>query len=168
MQVFPASSTDAYKSLARTWAATVTVVTAHRTEGSPALDGFTATAFLTVSMAPPIIVVSVTAASAALTVLRECTGFAVNFLAPSQIDLGNAFARPHTERAALWDQLPWSADEHGAPILGGVVGAFSAKLRQLVDAGDHVLVLGDVTQIRVGEQTDTLVYHNRGYGHVAR
>ena len=55
MESFPGTSIETYKTLARTWAATVTVVTTRRGrhEGAgPELDGFTATAFITVSMTP--------------------------------------------------------------------------------------------------------------------
>ncbi|MFO0761107.1 MAG: flavin reductase family protein [Byssovorax sp.] len=171
MQSFPSTSADSYKALARSWAATVTVVTARRAEqhitaGAVPLDGFTATAFLTVSINPPIIVVSVTTASSGLSLLRECQGFAVNFLAPGQSDLGGAFAKPQAERAALWQSLPFTPDADGAPLLDGTAGAFSARVRQIVDAGDHALVLGDVTAIHLGEGHDTLVYHNRAYGRV--
>jgi flavin reductase (DIM6/NTAB) family NADH-FMN oxidoreductase RutF len=173
MESFPPSSTETYKMLARSWAATVTVVTARRAPehvaaGSAPLDGFTATAFLTVSITPPIIVVSVTTASSGLSLLRESVGFAVNFLSPEQVELGGAFARPHAERAALWDTTPWTPDAAEVPLLAGTTGAFSAKVRQIVDAGDHALVLGDVTAIHLGQGSDTLVYHNRGYGRVVR
>ena len=173
MQSFPASSADTYKALARTWAATVTIVTARRApehivNGAVPLDGFTATAFLTVSITPPIIVVSVTAASSALALLRESAGFAVNLLQVDQAELAGAFARPQAERVALWDKITWSPDADQVPLLPGITGAFSCKVRQIVDAGDHALVLGDVTALDLGEGEDTLVYHNRGYGRVAR
>jgi flavin reductase (DIM6/NTAB) family NADH-FMN oxidoreductase RutF len=137
-------------------------------EGAPELDGFTATAFLTVSMSPPIIAVSATTASTALSMLREARGFAVNLLSPAQQEAAGAFAKPASERVGLWTKLPWTADEAGAPLLNGATGAFSAHVRQLIDAGDHTLVLGDVTAIHLGEGPDTLVYHNRGYGRVER
>src|SRR6185437_13651964 len=171
MQSFPSGSADTYKALARTWAATVTVVTARRADPSaatPELDGFTATAFLTVSMAPPIILVSATTAASAFTMLRDCVGFAVNLLSPDQADLAGAFAKPAAERVAVWERTPWTADAAGVPLLPGTTGAFSARVRQLVDAGDHTLVLGDVTALHLGEGADTLVYHNRGYGRVVR
>jgi flavin reductase (DIM6/NTAB) family NADH-FMN oxidoreductase RutF len=173
MQSFPPTSADSYKVLARSWAATVTVVTArradeHLTEGAVKLDGFTATAFLTVSITPPIILVSVTAAASALALLRESAGFAVNLLNPDQADLAGAFAKPQAERVALWTSTSWSPDADGVPLLAGTTGAFSAKVRQIIDAGDHALVLGDVTAIHLGEGSDTLVYHNRAYGRVAR
>jgi flavin reductase (DIM6/NTAB) family NADH-FMN oxidoreductase RutF len=173
MQTFPPNSIDSYKALARTWAATVTVVTARRAparvgESTPELDGFTATAFLTVSMSPPIIAVSATAASSAFALLRDCEAFAVNLLGVAQEDVAGAFAKPAVERLALWDRLAYTRDHEGVPLLGGTTGAFSARVRQLVEAGDHVLVLGDVTALHLGEGTETLVYHNRGYGRVAR
>lgn len=173
MQTFPPSSIDSYKALARSWAATVTVVTARRapehvTAIAPELDGFTATAFLTVSMSPPIIAVSATASGSSFPLLRDASAFAVNLLAEDQVELAAAFAKPAAERAGLWDRIPWSRDADEVPLLGGTAGAFSARVRQLVEAGDHVLVLGDVTAIHVGEKPDTLVYHNRGYGRVAR
>lgn len=173
MQSHGPDSTDTYKALARTWAATVTVVTVRRTtervaEGAPELDGFTATAFLTVSIAPPIILVSATTASSAFSMLRDAAGFAVNLLAPSQAELAGAFAKPASERAGLWAKLAHARDAAGVPLLEGTTGAFSATVRSLVDAGDHTLVLGDVTQLHLGDGADTLVYHNRGYGKVMR
>jgi flavin reductase (DIM6/NTAB) family NADH-FMN oxidoreductase RutF len=175
MQSHPPTSIESYKTLARTWAATVTVVTARRAstrepaaEAAPTLDGFTATAFFTVSMAPPIIVVSATTTATAFTMLRDAEAFAVNLLAPDQAELAAAFAKPQVERAGLWDRVAWEPDAAGAPLLGGTTGAFSARVRQLVDAGDHTLVLGDVTAVHLGEGSDTLVYHNRAYGRVAR
>jgi flavin reductase (DIM6/NTAB) family NADH-FMN oxidoreductase RutF len=174
MQSFPPTSADTYKALARTWAATVTVVTTRRGAAvapappKPELDGFTATAFLTVSMAPPIILVSATSTATAFAMLRDAAGFAVNLLSPSQAEIAGAFAKPSVERVGLWDRLAWTADADGVPLLAGTTGAFSARVRQLVDAGDHTLVLGDVTALHLGEGHDTLVYHNRAYGKVER
>jgi flavin reductase (DIM6/NTAB) family NADH-FMN oxidoreductase RutF len=167
MQTFSPSTADSYKALARTWAATVNVVTARRGSaaepGAPELDGFTATAFLTVSLDPPIVVVSATRTATAFTMLRDASSFVVNLLAPSQVEIAVAFAKPAAERAEAWARLKWTPDGDGAPVISGAVGAFSARVRQLVDAGDHVLVLGDVTAVHLGDGPDTLVYHNRNY-----
>jgi flavin reductase (DIM6/NTAB) family NADH-FMN oxidoreductase RutF len=172
MQTFPPSSIDSYRALARTWAATVTVVTARRasqhvTADAPELDGFTATAFLTVSMSPPIIAVSATAGGSSFPLLRDAEAFAVNLLSVDQVELASAFAKPAAERGGLWDRIAWSRDADEVPLLGGTRGAFSARVRQLVEAGDHVLVLGDVTAIHLGDGADTLLYQNRAYGRVA-
>lgn len=169
MKTFLATDADAYKALARHWGASVTVVTAHRDTSSLApdaveRDGFTATAFLTVSIDPPIILASVTASSSAAEILRNAKGFAVNLLAADQSALANAFAKSQTERAALWETIGWHAGETGAPLLHGTLGSFEARVRELVPAGDHVLVLGDVTAIHHGTGEGSLLYHNRAYG----
>ena len=173
MKSFAPAEKEHYLALARRWAATVTVVTVRRAgehvaAGQPELDGFTATAFLTVSMDPPIVAVSATASSAASSMLRQSAGFAVNLLSPSQAELAGSFARPAQDRVGLFDRIVHQPDAQGAPILDGAAGAWSARVRQLVEAGDHLLVLGDVTAVHLGEGTDTLVYHDRAYGRVSR
>jgi flavin reductase (DIM6/NTAB) family NADH-FMN oxidoreductase RutF len=168
MNSFAPSSQESFLALARAWAATVTVVTVRR-DGAGAgadVDGFTATAFFTVSMSPPIIAVSAAVATRASSMLRDSVGFAVNLLAPAQVELARAFARSHSERAAVLPGMAYQLDAAGVPLIARTAGAFSARVRQLVDAGDHILVLGDVTAIHVGESADTLVYHNRGFGRV--
>lgn len=173
MQTFPHDSIETYKALARTWAATVTVVTAKRfkenvTPTTPEYDGFTATAFFTVSINPPIIVVSATTAGSAFSMLKDSLGFAVNLLAADQKEHGIQFAKPSADRTGHGELFKWHPDARGVPILDGTTGAFSCKVRGLVDAGDHTLVLGDVVEMHLGETTETLVYHNRGYGNVVK
>ncbi len=160
----PHTDSNAYKAVARAWAATVNVVTAkHKDTG--ATDGFTATAFLTVSINPPIVLVSVTNSSSAAEILSNASGFVVNVLAQGQEELANGFAKPQTERAVLLHDL--ENDEAGVPMLAGTMGGFSCTVRQLVPAGDHTLVLGDVVAIHHGhvatDNFDSLVYHNRAY-----
>jgi flavin reductase (DIM6/NTAB) family NADH-FMN oxidoreductase RutF len=173
MPTYPPGDAEAYKSVARTWAATVTVVTARRGDdavaaGAAPLDGFTATAFLTVSIDPPLVLVSVMRSSGGVALLRDSVGFAVSLLAPHHSDLANAFARPQAERAPLWEQVAWQPDQSGVPILDGSTGAFSARATQFIEAGDHVLVLGEVTAIHRFEGSETLVYHDRAYGSVRK
>lgn len=168
----PGSDADAFRQLARRWAATVNVVTVLRREGThgldaPALDGFTATAFLTVSMDPPIVLVSASNATSAAPMLRDADHLVVNLLAEDQQALAESFARAQEHRADLWTALPWTPDAAGAPVLGGTLGAFSARVRERLDAGDHTLVLGDVTAIHLGTAESPLVYFNRAYAAVS-
>lgn len=169
MDTLSPTDEEAYKTLARSWAATVTVVTARRRAAlvspeKPELDGFTATAFLTISISPPIIAVSVGRSSGADALLKESESFAVNLLRADQGEVSAAFARPSRGRGDLLQRFGWRPDAAGVPLLEGTAGAFSAKVRQVVEAGDHLLVLGDVVAIHQGTGSDTLVYSNRCYG----
>jgi flavin reductase (DIM6/NTAB) family NADH-FMN oxidoreductase RutF len=171
LQTFSANDADAFKAVARTWAATVTVCVAKRKPEfisleAPEFDGFTATSFQTVSINPPIILVSVTNASSASAMLRECSSFTMNLLNTEHAEIAGMFARPLAERQAAWDTIAFSSDAAGVPLFDGIAGAFSATPRAFVEAGDHTLVLGDVTEIHKGEGNETLVYHDRAYGKV--
>lgn len=161
MQSFPGGDADAYRALARRWTAAVAVVTVLR-DGAP--DGFTATAVLTVSIDPPIVLVSATRDTSAGEMLGAADHFAVNLLDASQRALAEGFATPHEQRGELWRDLDGARDAHEVPLLPGALGAFSARVRQRVDAGDHVLVLGDVSAIHLGGDGEALLYANRAYG----
>ena len=49
------------------------------------------------------------------------------------------------------------------PLLDGTTGAFSARIVERLERGDHLLVLAEVTAIHRGDTERTLVYQNRGY-----
>jgi flavin reductase (DIM6/NTAB) family NADH-FMN oxidoreductase RutF len=165
MQSFPGTDAEAYLALARTWASTVNVVTVRRTgDGKP--DGFTATAFLTVSLRPPLVCISASNETSAGAMLRDSASFVVNLLSAAQAPLAVNFALSHAEREDLWGKFPWRPDAAGVPVLVESLGAFSAERQQLVEAGDHTLVVGRVTQVHRGTATDALVYANRAYGRV--
>ena len=167
-ETFAAGDGARYRALARRWAASVTVVTVRPGDPAPPDDGFTATAFLTVSVDPPIVLVSAGNTSSAATMLRGAGAFAVNLLARDQRALADAFAQPHEHRDFIWSDLPIVRDHAGVALLAGSLGAFSATVRELVDAGDHTVVLGDVTAVHLGPAGEALVYHDRAYGSVDR
>src|SRR5262245_26510232 len=129
MQTFSPTDPEAYRALARSWAATVTVVTAKRRPSSvskerPELDGFTATAFLMVSIDPPIIAVSVGHSGGADLLLQDSEFFAVNFLMADQSAASVEFARPSRNRGRVLDQFAWRPDANGVPLLEETAGAF--------------------------------------------
>ncbi|MDP3274937.1 MAG: flavin reductase family protein [Deltaproteobacteria bacterium] len=159
----PATDGEAFRALARKWAATVTVVTG-RDRQDNTCDGFTATAFLTVSMAPPIILVSATVTSSAGDLVRQCDQFTIHLLEKSQQELANLFALSAAERSARLHTVSSEPDPDGALLLHHTLGAFSARKRELVPAGDHVLLLADVTRIWLGpSDAMPLVYAERAY-----
>src|SRR3982074_1357812 len=112
METLLPTDLEAYKALARKWAATVTVGTARRRPSAlgpdrTELDGFTATAFLMVSLEPPIIAISVGRSSGAYRLLQDLGGFAVNLLAADQSEQSVAFARPARDRKDVFERFVW-------------------------------------------------------------
>lgn len=161
---FSAADADAYRALARRWAATVNVVTVCRDQRP---DGFTATAVLMVSIDPPIVLVSATKGSSPGEMLSEVERFAVNLLGESQREVAEWFATPHEQREGAWSGFGEGLSAGDPPLIPDTLGAFSASVRERIDAGDHLLVLGDVTAIHLGADAPPLLYANREYARVS-
>lgn len=117
----------------------VTVVTAHDAAGSPI--GFTANSFTSTSLDPPLLLVCLAKSSRNFSVMTAATGFAVNVLSEAQKDISNTFARPVEDRFANVD---WSKGPNGAPVFANVAAWFDCAMEQVVDAGDHAILIGRI------------------------
>ncbi len=132
----------------------VTVVTTLTEKGEPV--GFTANSFTSVSLDPPMLLVCPGRNLTSFPVFETCTRFAVNVLAEGQETVSNTFASFTGDRFA---EVPWQADATGLPILAGVAAHFSCETADAVPAGDHVVLLGRITDFKQHSQ--------QGLGYVA-
>lgn len=117
----------------------VTVVTTTDETGAPL--GFTANSFSSVSLDPPLLLVSISNRSANLAAYTSGKGFAVNVLSEGQKAISNVFARPSDDR---FDTIDWQAGPHGAPVIAGGSAWFDCSLEQAIKAGDHTILIGRV------------------------
>ncbi len=119
----------------------VTIVTTVDANGVP--SGFTANSFTSVSIEPPLLLVSIARTAYGCELFTSSRGFAVNILAQDQRDLSNRFARAGADKFADQD---WHAGVSGSPILDQVVAWFDCEHHEQVDAGDHIILIGRVLQ----------------------
>lgn len=117
----------------------VTVVTTIDDAGKPL--GFTANSFTSVSMDPPLLLVSAANSSRNLPAFAGGKGFAVNILAEGQKDVSATFARPVEDR---FQGVYWRRGPVGFPLIAGVSAWFDCTLEQAVPAGDHTLLIGRI------------------------
>ena len=117
----------------------VTVVTCKAADGTPL--GFTANSFSSVSLDPPLLRVCPGRFLSSYDSFASCSHFAVNVLAEGQEDVANTFATFKGDRFA---RTPHRADPHGNVLIDGALAQFSCTTHQVVDAGDHAILLGEV------------------------
>ena len=117
----------------------VTIVTTLDNEGTAC--GFTANSFTSVSIDPPLLLVSIAKSAYGCPIFTASGGFAVNILARNQRELSNRFASAGSDKFA---GLNWRAEITGSPIIDGVVAWFDCTHHEQVDAGDHVILLGRI------------------------
>ncbi|ACO44972.1 flavin reductase family protein [Deinococcus deserti] len=138
------------------FASGVTVITA---KDGQQRRGMTASAFVSVSLTPPLILVSVDNRAHMHALLSEdrITHFGVNILGASQTPLSDHFAgRPGAE-----EQVSWFEHE-GLPLIGGAIAQLVCRKYQVIPAGDHTLYLGFVEYSRYTDD-DPLVYFRGQY-----
>ena len=125
----------------------VTVVTARDHEGRPI--GFTANSFTSVSLDPPLLLVCLAKTSSNLEHFTRASRFAVNILSEAQEDISNRFASRVEDRFA---EIAWHEGRDCTPLIDGVVAWFDCRTDNLVDAGDHIILIGFITDFDHSEQ----------------
>ncbi|MCU8593317.1 flavin reductase family protein, partial [Streptomyces sp. A13(2022)] len=108
--------------------------------------GMTATAFLSVSLDPPLVLVSLREGSRMDDLLDEQPLWAVSVLSESQRHIAGRFAmKGRVSDRLLFADLPYTRGEaSGAPLAGGALATLECRTEQRVPAGDHTLVIGRV------------------------
>ena len=117
----------------------VTVVTTMDSGHEP--RGFTANSFASVSLDPPLLLVCLAKSSTRSHTFRSAAGFAVNILSEKQQAVSTTFATPVADR---FGAVNWRLGPYGSPALAGVSAWFDCAVHNSVDAGDHVILIGQV------------------------
>lgn len=137
----------------------VVVVTAMADDGTPA--GMVIGAFTSVSLDPPLVAFLPTRGSRSFEAMRTAQSFCVNVLSADQQDLCRQFA---TAGADKYEGVEWTPAPSGAPILPGVVAWIDCEYDQVIDAGDHHIVIGAVKALDIPAPALPLVFFQGGYG----
>ncbi|MGR8009882.1 flavin reductase family protein [Streptomyces hypolithicus] len=164
-------SNDEFRAAMSRFSAGVTLVTAHDPDsGARGEDvGMTATAFMSVSLDPPLVMVSVRNGSRMDDLLAEQPMWAVSLLSENQRHIAGRFAM----KGRLSDRLLFADVPHthgavsGAPLVGGALAVVECRTEQRVEAGDHTLVIGRVLDVGLpGEDDGPLTYFKGRYRHL--
>jgi 3-hydroxy-9,10-secoandrosta-1,3,5(10)-triene-9,17-dione monooxygenase reductase component len=138
----------------------VTVVTTC-VQGEPL--GFTANSFASVSMAPPLVSWNYRKAAFGLSHFLAAEYFAVNVLGLDQQHLSTQFATGSGPRFA---GVSVRAGLGQVPVIEGCSATFECRLRDTLEAGDHVIFVGEVLRYEHDERPP-LVFHAGGYSRLA-
>jgi len=148
------------RELFRRWPAGVSVVVA---EAGGRRAGLTVSSLVSVSLSPPLVLISVARSASLFEVLDEAGEWGVSILAGDQDHLAQHFAR-NVPPLVQWDRI--SVREDDARLLAGAVGWLVAGTVERLEAGDHVLFLGAVRSLEQGPGRGALVYYDRRYSAV--
>lgn len=139
------------------YATGVAVITSRAPDGRKI--GVTSNSFSSVSMDPPLILWCLAKKAPSLPDLTAAGHFAVNILRADQHDLSRQFSTPAVDKF-----LGVSVTEgcRGAPLLAGALATFQCRTVQRVEAGDHIILLGEV-ETYDAPGGEPLVFHSGSY-----
>lgn len=124
----------------------VTVITTRQPDGTP--RGFTANSFTSVSLDPPLLLVCLAKTAHSAEIFAQAPHFAVNILAEDQKAVSGLFASRAPDK---FDHCAWTAGLADMPQIDGSLARFTCSSHQLVDAGDHLVLIGRVPDFATSE-----------------
>jgi flavin reductase (DIM6/NTAB) family NADH-FMN oxidoreductase RutF len=101
------------------------------------------------SFAPPLLAVGVKADSGAHTVVKGTGRFALNMLGKEHKGLAFTFFKPAKVENGLLSGQAYHSGANGTPILDDAIAAVECSVRQIVELGDHHIVVAEVTEAYV-------------------
>ncbi|MEH7118250.1 flavin reductase family protein [Neobacillus vireti] len=135
--------------------ATGVTVVATEVEGN--VHGMTANAFMSVSLSPKLVVVSISERAQMLEKINQSGKFSVNILSSSQQELSMIFAgQQKNHQEVKFERLG------EVPVLAGAVAQIACEVSAAHIEGDHTLFIGRVTDIQI-EDLEPLIYFSGKY-----
>jgi flavin reductase (DIM6/NTAB) family NADH-FMN oxidoreductase RutF len=138
----------------------ITVVTTLDSDGHP--HGMTVNSFSSVSLDPPLVLVSIDLKNAILGHFISSSWFAINILAEHQEDLSRRFSSASEDRFL---GVSWHVGASGTPLLDGVLAQLECSVVRTFEAGDHTVLIGEVRRAGTSEGKP-LVFFDSAYHHL--
>jgi flavin reductase (DIM6/NTAB) family NADH-FMN oxidoreductase RutF len=122
----------------------VAIATVRGADGTP--HGLTVNSFTSVSLTPPLVLVCLDHRASVMAEFLAASHYAINILTEEQEDLSNRFARRLEQR---FEDTAWHPGETGAPIIEGCLASIECEMRQVIEAGDHAILLAEAVHAKV-------------------
>lgn len=126
--------------------------------------GLTVSAFTSVSLEPPLVLVCIDRSSDTHDRILEAEGFGISVLSEAQASVASRFAVDPSE--GRFDEVEWFVGPDGHPVIRGASAWLQCTLHEAHPGGDHTIIVGEVRATGVSEQP-SMVYHEGAFGSVA-
>jgi 3-hydroxy-9,10-secoandrosta-1,3,5(10)-triene-9,17-dione monooxygenase reductase component len=137
----------------------VCVVTALGEDGQPI--ALVVGSFTSVSLDPPLVGFLPDRKSSSWPLIRAAGHFCINVFASDQTELCRQLAAPGPDKFA---GVSFSLSERNTPQLENVIAWIDCSLHDVLEAGDHYVVLGAVQNLEVTREDDPMLFFRGRYG----
>jgi len=148
----------------RCWTTGVAVVTA-RIDNR--VHGMTVNSFTSVSLSPPLVVVTMALNTRTEQMVRQMGWFGVTILHQSQADIADRFAGRISDEGDRFADLETFHLLSGAPFIRGGLAYLDCQVLHIHPLPASTLFMGEVRAVEMVQPEQPLVYHNRIYRRMA-
>ena len=160
----PAALVEDFRAAMRRLAGGVGVITV---SGAHGLNGITATSLTSLSLSPPSILASVRRQSRLIADMRRAGAFTVHLLNEDQAHQADVFAG-RTEAHDRTGEVAWQWHEEGKPRIDKAIVHIDCALVRSIPIYTHVLTIGRVVQVSLGERKPPFVHYDGAYHRLLR
>jgi flavin reductase (DIM6/NTAB) family NADH-FMN oxidoreductase RutF len=153
---------DAFRAAMGRFASGVTVITI--TDASGAEHGMTVSAFASVSLVPPLVVMCIDQSATMHALVSGCEYFGVNILSSAQEPIARRFADTGARR---FEGIGYRLGDHGVPILNDVLAYIECRRISSSEVGDHTLIIGETVTASTRDARP-LLYYRGGFAQLER
>lgn len=139
------------------------VVIATSINGENKRCGFTASAFSSLSLSPPLVLVCLANSADCFQSFAEASKFAINILGKEQEDLAMKFATKGIDKFSDDD---FDTGSYGLPIIPNCVASLECDTKNTFDGGDHTILVGEVKFLSVNDVQAT-IWHEGSFNALA-
>lgn len=155
---------DLYRRAVGSFVTGITVVTATSSNGPV---GFTCQSFTSLSLEPPMILISVAQSSRTFSAITTQGRFCVNILGSGSQRLAQDFA--FMEPGVRFTNYKWTSSEHGNPVLDAALVWLDCTLVRSIEVEDHIVAVGRVIGLgHSSSHEEPLTYFRGGFGGFAK
>jgi len=123
--------------------------------------GLTVSTCCSVSMEPPLILISLATKAASTQAIINNDCFSVSVLAEDQIEVAKAGAKAGAPK--FFEDFAESQDNFNYDVKDSLA-SIHCKVEKVVEAGDHTIFIGLVENVVLGESKSPLLHFNRQFG----
>lgn len=130
-----------------------TGITIVSTDYNDEVLGMTVNAFMSVSIEPKLIAISIDEKASMYDKLQETKKFGLSILAEDQKEISMIFAKQMTKDR----EIPFTRLD-GIPVVKGSIATLSCHVKDTAKAGDHMILIAEVTELTVDEKEPVLFF----------
>jgi flavin reductase len=152
-----------FRAAMREWATGVSVLAS---DYQGLRHGMTVNSFTSVSLTPPLVLVSLEMKSRTHALVKNAGFFGVTILARRQEEISDCFAGRHTEHEDRFENVEAFTLTTGAPFITGGLAFFDCRVVSSHDVATHTIFIAEVVSLQVDShqvESHPLIYHRQTY-----